>query len=41
MFMFDSYNMIMLIKNIREYNRQRKEINNNKCEKLINSSYNK
>lgn len=24
MFIFDSYNMIMLIKNIREYNRQAK-----------------
>lgn len=40
MFMFDSYNIIILIKNIREYNRQRKEMNN-KYEKLINSSYNK
>lgn len=40
MFMFDAYNIIILIKNIREYNRQMKE-KNNKYEKLINSDYNK
>jgi hypothetical protein len=40
MFMFDAYNIIILIKNIREYNRQMKE-KNNKYEKLINSGYNK
>lgn len=38
--MFDAYNIIILIKNIREYNRQMKE-KNNKYEKLINSDYNK
>ena len=38
--MFDAYNIIILIKNIREYNRQMKE-KNNKYEKLINSGYNK
>ena len=40
MFTFDAYNIIILIKNIREYNRQMKE-KNNKYEKLINSDYNK
>ncbi len=28
MFLFDSYNIIIIINNIREYNRQRKEIKN-------------
>ena len=35
MFLFDSYNIIMLIKNIREYNRLRKQ--NNKYKKIIKS----
>ncbi len=37
MFLFDPYRIIMLIKNIKKYNRQRKE--NNKYQKLINFVY--
>ena len=40
--MFYAYNIIILLKNIKEYIRQRNEINNkHKHEKLLNFGYNK